>query len=103
MLNIELGEQQLDLAFIDSSHDYESVKTNFERVVQSRMRKNGLVIFDDYDVLVTHPGVTHYLTRKAHDEGFVFYWFAPMGDRTSDVMFLNRPESMGYNWRDARV
>ena len=97
-----LRGQKAGLAFIDASHDYESVKTAFEQLVLPRMREGGLVIFDDYMRAATHPGVTHFLLRKAHDEGYVFYPYLPMKEpQTNLVLFLNLPESRGYDWRSA--
>ncbi|MCX6768710.1 MAG: class I SAM-dependent methyltransferase, partial [Candidatus Micrarchaeota archaeon] len=102
LVDFALDGRKADLAFIDASHDYESVKVVFERLVLPRMQEGGLVIFDDYMRAATHPGVTHFLLRKAHDEGYVFYSYLPLKEpQTNLVLFLNLPESRGYGWRSA--
>jgi len=98
-LDAALDGSMIDFAFIDSSHDYESVKRNFEDLVLPRVAPDGVVLFDDYARLATHPGVTHFLARKAHDDGYVFYWYAPQGDNTQCAFFINNPESVGYRWK----
>ena len=52
---LALDGRKADLAFIDASHDYESIKVVFERLVLPRMQEGGLVIFDDYMRAATHP------------------------------------------------
>ena len=95
-----LKGNKLDIAFIDSSHDYISVKRNFENLILPRMSEDGVVVFDDYVRPFTHVGISHYLTRKAHDDGFVFYWYAPGNEETHCVIFLNIPETRNYRWRE---
>jgi predicted O-methyltransferase YrrM len=89
----------IDFAFIDASHDHDAVKANFEELVLPRMRTNGIVVFDNYSDLQTHPGVAHYLTSKAYEDGYVFYWYAPLNEKTSCVLFINDPESRNRQWR----
>lgn len=90
----------IDFAFIDAAHDYRSVRDNFERLVQPRMTAGGVVAFDNYGDLQTHVGVSHFLQRAAHDQGIVFYWYAPLEKerKTTNVLFLNVPESTNYKW-----
>lgn len=91
-------DETIDFAFIDAAHDYCSVKHNFEELVLPRLSENGVVVFEDYGNLATHVGVSHYLQRKAHDDGFVFYWHAPLEEKTTCVLFINVPQSKDYAW-----
>lgn len=92
---------RIDFAFIDGSHDYESIRDDFQHLALPRMGQGGVVVFDNYGDLHTHPGVADYLTETAREKGYVFYWYAPIGERTSCVIFLNTPECIGYKWREA--
>lgn len=98
ILDSTLNGRGIDFAFIDAAHDYESVRSNFEGLIYPRLTQNGVVVFDDYLMGLTHVGVMHFLTRKAHDDGFVFYWFAPQDEVTRCVFFMNVPES-ARDWR----
>ena len=98
-LDAFLKNRKLDFAFIDAAHDYESVKHNFENLVQPKMAESGVVLFDDYNRPLTHVGVSHFLMRKAHDGDHVFYWYAPHGNQTSCVIFVNVHEARSYDWK----
>lgn len=100
LLDRALEGNTIDFAFIDAAHDYESVKANFENLVYPRLTQNGIVVFDDYVRPLTHVGVMHFLTRKAHNDGYLFYWFAPQKEVTQCAMFLNLPEAKNRDWRN---
>ena len=92
-LDAALDGAAIEFAFIDASHSYSSVKCDFEQLILPRLGEHGVVVFDDYGLLMTHSGVTLYLLQKAYEEGFLFYWFAPSPSPTNCVLFsphLNR-------------
>jgi predicted O-methyltransferase YrrM len=93
-----LQGRKIDFAFIDGSHSYSNVKNDFENVVLPRLSKNGIVVFDDYGLLMTHLGVTHYLLEKAYKDSFLFYWFAP-DELTHSVIYLNCDEAKQHKWK----
>lgn len=99
-----LAGRQIEFAFIDSAHDYESVKQDFEGLILPRLAMCSVVMFDDYGNIPTHPGITDYLTEKARKDNFVFYWYAPYHHpdkrNTSCVFYLNIPETKNYRWRE---
>ena len=99
-----LAGKKIDFAFIDGAHDYESVKTDFEELVLPRLATGGVVIFDDYGNIATHPGITDFLTEKARKDNCVFYWYAPYPhpDRrnTSCVLYVNIQEVKDYRWKE---
>lgn len=97
-----LEGKNIDFAFIDASHDYNTVKRNFEQLILPRLKPEGVIVLDDYDRAFTHVGVSHFAQRKAHDEGYVFYYYAPKGeDRSSCLIFLNLPETKNYDWKNS--
>jgi len=103
-LDLALGGKKIDFAFIDAGHDYESVRHNFEELVLPRLAYGGIVVFEDYIRPLSIIGVSHYLLQKAHDDGYIFYWYAPReGNHTNDVIFVNLPEARNYNWRHSGV
>ena len=100
LLDEMLRDGKIDFAFIDASHDYESTKINFEELVLPRLNDGGVVVFDNYGDLATHVGISHYLQRKAHDEGYVFYWYAPLDKRTTCVIFFKSAETINRDWKE---
>jgi len=101
ILDGHLGRHKIDFAFIDGGHDYDTVRHDFEEVILPRLRKGGVVVFDDYNRPLSIMGVTHYLLKKAYEDGYVFYWYAPRNSpHTNEVIFINNPESRCYNWRN---
>jgi len=104
LLDFALDEKKIDFAFIDAGHDYESVRHNFEELVLPRLAHGGVVVFEDYIRPLSIIGVSHYLLQKAHDDGYIFYWYAPRkGEHTNEVLFVNLPEARNYNWRQSEV
>lgn len=104
-LDALIGNFKIDFAFIDGAHDYDSVKYDFEKVILPRLSKNGVVIFDDYSNLATQPGVASYLTQKAREENFVFYWYTPFSPpnakNSTCILYINSEESTKYNWKNS--
>lgn len=97
-----LKGEKLDLAYIDTAHTYEATRDVFNGLVYPNLRKGGVAVFDDY-YRPLHSGVTHFLTRKAHDEGYVFYWFAPFREEQTQIAFFVKvPEAVGYRWRNVK-
>lgn len=95
-----MGNKKIDFAFIDAGHDYDSVRHNFEELVLPRMKQGGVVVFDDYNRPLSIVGVTHYLLKKAYEDGYVFYWYAPRNEKhTHEVIFLNLAQSRRHTWR----
>lgn len=98
------NEEQIDFAFVDAAHDYDTTKFNFEKLILPRLKPEGVMVIDDYGNFFTHIGVIHFLSRKAHDEGYVFYHYAPApetGDRSTCIIFLNIPETKNYDWKNS--
>lgn len=101
-----LDGKKIDLALIDAAHDYDTTKTLFELALP-RIREGGVIINDDYSRLSTHVGVTRFFAEKAHEEGFLFYWFNPTpydhilerDPRQTALLFLNLPEAKNRDWR----
>jgi hypothetical protein len=93
-----LQGRKIDFAFIDGSHSYPNVKNDFENIVLPRLSSDGIAFFDDYGLLMTHLGVTHYLLEKAYAESFLFYWFAP-SEPTHSVIYLNCEEAKQHRWK----
>jgi len=95
----KLLADEIDFTFIDAGHDFEGVKSDFEELVLPRMKRDGVVVFDNYGHLKTQVGVAHYLTSKAYEDGYVFYWYAPVAQNTSCVLFQNNLLSRNRQWR----
>ena len=66
-------QNKIDIAYIDDIHTYESTKLNIE-MLYPQMKKNGIMIFDDYDGDYCDPNdknAGHHWTdpvKKAVDE-----------------------------------
>lgn len=99
-LDDALGRNKIQFAFIDGGHDYDTVKHDFEELILPRLRMDGVVLFDDYNRPLSIMGVTHYLLKKAYEDGYVFYWYAPRtSPHTNEVIFINNYESRCYSWK----
>lgn len=101
-----LRGENIDLALIDAAHDYDTTKILFELALP-RIRDGGVIINDDYNRLSTHVGITRFFAEKAHEDGFLFYWFNPTpykhilkrDPRQTALLFINLPEAKNRNWR----
>ena len=87
-----LNGRRIDFALIDGAHSYTAVKADFEELVLPRLADGGIVVFDDYDLLMTHLGVTHYLLQKAYEDSYLFYWVTHPSEKSTLVFFVNRKE-----------
>lgn len=89
-----LAGRGIDFAFIDAAHDFNSIRSNFENLVEPRLSEKGVVVFDNYGDLQTHMGVAHFLTQKAYFDHYALFWYAPMEkeNKTTCVIFANTPE-----------
>jgi predicted O-methyltransferase YrrM len=100
-LDAKLAGRPIDFALIDASHSYDCVKHDFERLILPRLNPLGLIVLDDYNLLMTHSGVSLYLLEKAYRERFLFYWYAPEGAETNLVMFS--PELNSIHLREVNA
>ena len=99
-----LAGRAIEFAFIDGGYSYEAVKASFQTLVLPRLAQGGIVIFNEYSQLASHVGVTHYLLRAAHDNGYLFYSHLPVKEDDAHIaLFLNLPECRERNWRDGGI
>ena len=67
--------QEIDLIFIDGSHQYNYVKVDSENAFKM-LRPGGVIIWDDY-ATVQWPGVTKALNELSHKQAL--YWIKDTG------------------------
>lgn len=100
LLDDLLRGEKLDFAFIDGSHQYDSLRTNFEELVLPRMAEGGVALVDDYNYTATHVSVVEFIATKARTQGYAFYWYAPLDERSTHcVIFPNISEAKNRDYR----
>lgn len=92
-----LGNEQIDFALVDASHDYDTTIKLFKQA-EARLSPGGIILTDDYGAkAATHVGVIQALAELGR-EGFPLYWFNPKHQRPEFVeAFYKRPEYKDFS------